>query len=128
MSVARALSVNERAAKLVARMIAEAEELRIGVGKGALGETLIDCGSKAVGSLTAGLRVAEICTGGLADVAIAPSSLGPRWPWTIMMRSSQPVIACLASQYAGWRLSVDDGDESLMLITVQKLGSEFYEL
>jgi len=111
MSVARALSVNERAAKLVARMIAEAEELRIGVGKGALGETLIDCGSKAVGSLTAGLRVAEICTGGLADVAIAPSSLGPRWPWTIMVRSSQPVIACLASQYAGWRLSVDDGDE-----------------
>ena len=50
MSVARALSVNERAAKLVARMIAEAEELRIGVGRGALGETLIDCGSKTVGS------------------------------------------------------------------------------
>jgi methenyltetrahydromethanopterin cyclohydrolase len=111
MNVARALSVNERAAKLVARMIAEAEELRIGVGRGVLGETLIDCGSKTVGSLTAGLRVAEICTGGLADVAIAPSSLGPRWPWTIMVRSSQPVIACLASQYAGWRLSVDDGDE-----------------
>jgi methenyltetrahydromethanopterin cyclohydrolase len=116
MSVARALSVNERAAKLVARMIAEAEELRIGVGKGALGETLIDCGSKAVGSLTAGLRVAEICTGGLADVAIAPSSLGPRWPWAIMVRSSQPVIACLASQYAGWRLSVDDGDESFFAL------------
>lgn len=111
MNVARALSVNERAAKLVARMIAEAEELRIGVGRGALGETLIDCGSKTVGSLTAGLRVAEICTGGLADVTIVPSSLGPRWPWTIMVRSSQPVIACLASQYAGWRLSVDDGVE-----------------
>jgi methenyltetrahydromethanopterin cyclohydrolase len=116
MSVARALSVNERAAKLVARMIAEAEELRIGVGRGALGETLIDCGSKTVGSLTAGLRVAEICTGGLADVAIAPSSLGPRWPWAIMVRSSQPVIACLASQYAGWRLSVDDGDESFFAL------------
>lgn len=111
MNVARALSVNERAAKLVARMIAEAEELRIGVGRGALGETLIDCGSKTVGSLTAGLRVAEICTGGLADVTIVPSSLGPRWPWTIMVRSPQPVIACLASQYAGWRLSVDDGVE-----------------
>jgi methenyltetrahydromethanopterin cyclohydrolase len=116
MSVARALSVNERAAKLVARMIAEAEELRIDVGRGALGETLIDCGSKTVGSLTAGLRVAEICTGGLADVAIAPSSLGPRWPWTIMVRSSQPVIACLASQYAGWRLSIDDGDESFIAL------------
>jgi methenyltetrahydromethanopterin cyclohydrolase len=116
MSAARTLSVNERAAKLVARMIAEAEELRIGVGRGALGETLIDCGSKTVGSLTAGLRVAEICTGGLADVAIAPSSLGPRWPWTIMVRSSQPVIACLASQYAGWRLSVDDGDESFFAL------------
>jgi methenyltetrahydromethanopterin cyclohydrolase len=109
MIAAHPLSVNERAAKLVARMIAEAVELRIGVGRGDLGETLIDCGSKCVGSLSAGLRIAEVCTGGLAHVAVAPSNLSPRWPWTVMVRSSQPVVACLASQYAGWRLSLDDG-------------------
>jgi len=29
----------------------------------------------------------------------------PRWPWTVSVISSQPVIACLGSQYAGWSLS-----------------------
>ena len=109
-------SVNERAAKLVARMIADGAELRIGIGRGDLGETLIDSGSKSVGSLAAGLRIAEICTGGLAHVSLVPSPLAPRWPWTITVRSSQPVIACLASQYAGWRLSLNDGDNSFFAL------------
>jgi methenyltetrahydromethanopterin cyclohydrolase len=29
----------------------------------------------------------------------------PRWPWTISVASSNPVAACLASQYAGWSLA-----------------------
>jgi methenyltetrahydromethanopterin cyclohydrolase len=105
-------SVNERAAKLVARMIADAAELRIGIGRGHLGETLIDSGSTSIGSIAAGLRIAEICTGGLAHVSLVSSALAPRWPWTIIVRSSQPVVACLASQYAGWRLSLKEGNES----------------
>jgi methenyltetrahydromethanopterin cyclohydrolase len=105
-------SVNERAAKLVARMIADAAELRIGIGRGDLGETLIDSGSMSIGSIAAGLRIAEICTGGLAHVSLVSSALAPRWPWTIIVRSSQPVVACLASQYAGWRLSLKEGNES----------------
>ena len=111
MNAPHAVSVNERAAKLVARMIADAAELRIGIRRGDLGETLIDSGSKSVGSIAAGLRTAEICTGGLANVSFAPSPLAPRWPWTIAVRSSQPVIACLASQYAGWRLSLKEGND-----------------
>ena len=116
MTAAHVVSVNERAATLVARMIADAEELRIGIGRGDLGETLIDSGSKSVGSVAAGLRMAEICTGGLAHVSLTPSPLAPRWPWTIAVRSSQPVIACLASQYAGWRLSLKDGDDSFFAL------------
>jgi methenyltetrahydromethanopterin cyclohydrolase len=116
MTTPHAVSVNERAAKLVARMIADASELRIGIGRGDLGETLIDSGSKNVGSIAAGLRIAEICTGGLADVSLAPSPLARRWPWTILVRSSQPVIACLASQYAGWRLSLKDGSDSFFAL------------
>jgi methenyltetrahydromethanopterin cyclohydrolase len=116
MNTPHAVSVNERAAKLVARMIADASELRIGIGRGHLGETLIDSGSKNVGSIAAGLRIAEICTGGLADVSLAPSPLPRRWPWTILVRSSQPVIACLASQYAGWRLSLKDGSDSFFAL------------
>jgi methenyltetrahydromethanopterin cyclohydrolase len=106
------ISVNERAAKLVARLVADAAELKIAVGRGELGETLVDAGGAAIGSIAAGLRIAEICMGGLADVRLGPSAATPRWPWAVSVRSSNPVIACLASQYAGWRLSLKDADHS----------------
>ena len=56
-----AISVNERAAKLVDRLLADAAELKIGVDRGGLGETRIDAGSRHPGSIAAGLRIAEIC-------------------------------------------------------------------
>jgi methenyltetrahydromethanopterin cyclohydrolase len=111
-----AISVNERAAKLAAGLVADAAELRIGVSRGELGETLIDAGSKYLGSIAAGLRIAEICMGGLGDVRLVPSAATPRWPWTIAVRSSSPVIACLASQYAGWSLSLKEGEQSFFAL------------
>jgi methenyltetrahydromethanopterin cyclohydrolase len=105
------LSVNQRSAALVARMIGDAEELRIGVSRGELGETLIDAGSKSPGGIAAGIRIAEICMGGLGQVDLLPSSATPRWPWTLVVRSSNPVIACLASQYAGWRLADETAEK-----------------
>jgi methenyltetrahydromethanopterin cyclohydrolase len=112
----QAISVNERAAALVARLVADAAELRIGVDRGELGETLIDSGSQSLGSIAAGLRIAEICTGGLARVSLAPSASTPGWPWVVLVQSSQPVIACLASQYAGWRLSSKQGGSSFFAL------------
>jgi methenyltetrahydromethanopterin cyclohydrolase len=116
MTTEPAISVNERAAKLVARLIADAAELRVGVCRGELGETLIDSGSRNIGSVAAGLRIAEICTGGLASVRLAPSASTPRWPWMILVQSSQPVLACLASQYAGWRLSSKERGKSFVAL------------
>src|SRR5262249_529664 len=58
--------------------------------------------------IAAGVRIAEICMGGLGHVALALDASTPNWPWTIVVRSSHPVIACLASQYAGWNLSHKD--------------------
>jgi methenyltetrahydromethanopterin cyclohydrolase len=107
MTAVPAVSVNERAAKLVSQLVADAAELRLGVSRGELRETLIDAGSKSLGGIAAGLRIAAICMGGLGDVALTTSSATPRWPWTLLVRSSNPVIACLASQYAGWRLTDD---------------------
>jgi len=105
------VSVNQRSAELVACLVADAQELRVGISRGELGETLIDAGSKKLGGIAAGLQIAEICMGGLGEVALLPSSATPRWPWTIVVRSSNPVIACLASQYAGWRLADDSGEK-----------------
>jgi methenyltetrahydromethanopterin cyclohydrolase len=100
--------LNGRAHILADIMEEEAHLLRVGVSRGESGERLIDAGSKHTGGIAAGLRLAEICLGGLADVTTSHSGLLPRWPWCISVSSSQPVIACLGSQYAGWSLSHGD--------------------
>ena len=116
MSVRPAISVNERAAVLVERLLADAAELKIGVARGELGETCIDAGSRHPGSIAAGRRIAAICMGGLGEVDLVPSPLTPRWPWTLVTRSANPVIACLASQYAGWKLAHGEGKNAFFAL------------
>jgi methenyltetrahydromethanopterin cyclohydrolase len=102
-----AISLNERAGALADQMVADAVRLRIGVSAGPLGETLIDCGAAHLGGIEAGLATAAICMGGLGAVELASSEMNPRWPWQIVVHSSNPVTACLGSQYAGWALKHD---------------------
>jgi methenyltetrahydromethanopterin cyclohydrolase len=99
------VSVNAQATGLVESMAADAAALRVNVTRGELGERLIDAGSKCLGGVAAGMRIAEICMGGLGHVALVPDASTPNWPWTLVVRSSHPVIACLGSQYAGWNLA-----------------------
>jgi len=101
------ISVNARAGKIVDHIIAEADKLRVTVTKGSRGETLIDAGAKTVGGFDVGLLISEICLGGLGHVTLSPYSGTPQWPFHLTVRSADPVIACLASQYAGWALSHD---------------------
>ncbi len=103
------ISVNSRAGILVDRLVADADRLRIVATKGSRGETLVDAGAKTIGGLDAGILIAEICLGGLGNVMLAPYSATPRWPFHLTVRASDPVIACLASQYAGWALSHGEG-------------------
>ncbi len=60
--------------------------------------------------------MAEICLGGLGNVTLAPYSATPKWPFYLTVRSSDPVIACLASQYAGWALSHGEGKGSFFAL------------
>jgi methenyltetrahydromethanopterin cyclohydrolase len=107
-------SVNARAAALVARLQDDAAVLNIDTSRGESGETLIDAGSP--GSIAAGLCIAEICMGGLGTVSLTCAAIASRWPWTIEVRSSNPVIACLASQYAGWSLSAGEGKDAFFAL------------
>ena len=110
------ISINAAAARLVERLKADAAQLKIAIARGSLGETLIDAGEKSAGSIAAGLRLAEICMGGLGTVGLAPSAATPRWPWTLTAQSSNPVTACLASQYAGWRLKHGEGKDAFFAL------------
>lgn len=105
MSDTQRISVNARAQRLLDAVCEDAAALRVGVSRGEAGELLVDAGAKHPGGIEAGLRLAAICMGGLGRVRLLSDPTLPRWPWTISVASSQPVTACLASQYAGWSLA-----------------------
>ncbi|WAJ26787.1 methenyltetrahydromethanopterin cyclohydrolase [Antarcticirhabdus aurantiaca] len=112
MSRTHHLSVNKGAARIVDHMKRCAAELGIAVSEGAAGETLIDCGAASPGGIESGRLLAEACLGGLGHVSVGPSAAFPRWPFGLTVRSSQPVVACLGSQYAGWQLASGEGEAS----------------
>ena len=97
-------SVNALAGAIVDRLVAEADRFRVVVTHGSLGELLIDAGAKAAGGVDVGLLLTEICMGGLGRVSLSPAPGASKWPFWLTVSSNDPVVACLASQYAGWSL------------------------
>src|SRR4051794_1976397 len=105
-------SLGRAAQPLVARLVADAAALRLDVSRSASGATIVDGGIRAVGGLEAGRRIAEICMAGLGRVALAAGSPFPDWPFRVDVAASDPVLACLASQYAGWSLGHGEGEDT----------------
>ncbi|WP_348752975.1 methenyltetrahydromethanopterin cyclohydrolase [uncultured Aquincola sp.] len=97
------VSVNAGARPLVEQLLRQADTLGVAVRHDERGVCIVDAGIEAPGSVAAGLLVGEICMGGLGRVALR--SGGSDWPTWLDVRSSQPVLACLGSQYAGWSLA-----------------------
>jgi methenyltetrahydromethanopterin cyclohydrolase len=98
-------SVNARAHAIVETIATNAQALRCGVKTGENGERLIDLGAHVPGGLEAGRLLGEVCMGGLGTVSITSASGLERWPLGVVVHSSNPVIACLGSQYAGWTIT-----------------------
>ncbi|EKS67428.1 MULTISPECIES: methenyltetrahydromethanopterin cyclohydrolase [Caballeronia] len=101
-----AVSVNASSERLVARLIDDAARLHVDVTRTDGGTVIVDAGVDAKGSADAGILIARICMGGLGRVARRSAfDDAPLWPSFIEVHTSNPVLACLASQYAGWSLS-----------------------
>ena len=100
-------SVNQLSEPLLKKLLQQADVLQLGVSVHETGCTIVDAGIQHAGSVEAGRLIAEICMGGLGEVRLqADTRFTPvRWPDAIYVTSAQPVLACLASQYAGWALS-----------------------
>jgi len=106
------ISVNERAAEILRRMMAQAEVLGVAVHTLSNGATVIDAGINVPGSFAAGKLFAEACLGGLGEVEFtrlsfpSPPTLGGieggLWLPGVSVRVEHPAIACMAAQYAGW--------------------------
>lgn len=97
------MNLNERAARLTDRALAEADSLGLAVCEVA-GARIIDAGANTRGGLAAGVMLARVCMADLADVAIVPGEYGP----VVTVYTDHPVAACLGSQYAGWQVHLSD--------------------
>lgn len=111
-------SVNQLAAPLVRSLIENTDAYRLNITRLGNGTTVVDAGIRATGGLEAGRRIAEICLGGLGSVRLRASTDFDHWSWHVDVHTSHPVLACLASQYAGWSLSHGEGKQAF-----QALGS-----
>jgi len=98
-------SVNKLTQPLVQNLLDNADKYRLGVEKLANGSTIIDAGINVPGGLEAGRIITEICMGGLGTATFSQNTNTAHWPLSIHVHSSNPVLACLGSQYAGWSLS-----------------------
>ena len=97
--------LNLRALRIADKVAARANELRVNVTTVENGTRIIDCGAKVLGSLEAGVLLAEICLAGLGRVNLA-AGRAELWPGpAVTIATDQPVAACMASQYAGWQIS-----------------------
>ena len=98
--------LNERAWQIADAMATNAGQLRVAVRKLPGGARVIDAGIEVPGGFGAGRALAEICTGGLADIAYPPIPIGgDTWPG-VRVWTDHPAVACMASQYAGWAIQL----------------------
>ena len=101
----RDISINRLVEPLVRNLTEQAGNLRIGLSATEEGVRVIDAGIEAVGGIEAGRQIAEICMGGLGQATLTYSGMADSWPLTVHVHTQHPVLACLASQYAGWSLA-----------------------
>ena len=74
-----------------------------------LGRPSIDCGIEARGGLGSGAAVGRrFAWPGWGNVAFVPAA-ADLWPGlAVTVRSDAPVAACMAAQYAGWKVQQGD--------------------
>ena len=100
------MTLNDRALRLADQLAADAESLRIAVSQDPGSARILDCGVRTDGGLAAGIGMARVCLADLADVTLLPPG-GADLPCPqVQVATDHPVLACMASQYAGWQISV----------------------
>jgi len=100
------LHLNQRAADIVDEMVRQQARLRVAVDTIEGGGHVLDAGVTSRGGLEAGVGLARLCLAGLGAIDWVPGDIPhPSCP-RIQVRTDHPVAACMASQYAGWKISV----------------------
>lgn len=106
--MANTFNLNDKAWRLADFMASppQVQALRIGVSTLGNGARILDCGVNVPGGLQAGLSMARICLAGQADINLSPGEAAGMGCPVVQVFSDVPVLACMASQYAGWQVAV----------------------
>ena len=102
------IRLNDSAAVLVQQLLEKSAELEITHSQLDNGVTIIDLGISISGSLAAGISLAEICIAGQGHVTMVPLTSNLPTAHAVTIKSNHPLAACMASQYAGWKIATDD--------------------
>jgi methenyltetrahydromethanopterin cyclohydrolase len=100
------LRMNEAASEIADSMADQADLLRVRTFRLPSGARVIDAGVEVDGGIEAGVALAEICMGGLGNVSCTPLQIGNEVHAGLVVWTDHPSVACMASQYAGWAISV----------------------
>ncbi|MEP7085754.1 MAG: methenyltetrahydromethanopterin cyclohydrolase, partial [Gemmatimonadota bacterium] len=102
----KSMELNERAWKIADDVAARADEMRVSVRTLPSGARVIDAGIDVRGGYGAGIALAELCMGGLGHIRYAQLELGGMPIPGVEVWTDHPAVSCMASQYAGWALTV----------------------
>ncbi len=100
------LRMNEAADEIADTMADQPELLRVRSYRLPGGARVIDAGVDVVGGIEAGIALSEICMGGLGNVSCIPLQIGNQSYAGVTVWTDHAAVACMASQYAGWSISV----------------------
>lgn len=100
------LRMNEAAGEIADTISEQPEILRVNSYRLPSGARVIDAGVEVPGGIEAGIALAEICMGGLGNVSCVPLQIGNQSYSGLSVWTDHPAVACMASQYAGWAISV----------------------
>jgi methenyltetrahydromethanopterin cyclohydrolase len=100
------LRMNETATEIADGMAEQADVLRVRSFRLPGGARVIDAGIDVEGGIEAGLALSEICMGGLGNITAAPLQIGGEPYPGLFVWTDHPAVSCMASQYAGWAISV----------------------
>jgi len=100
------ISVNETGLCAFNEMLDNANELNIEVHQQKNGATVADAGVNVAGGYEAGKYLSRICLADLADINYIIFDLDGLMVPAVRVNTDHPVVACMASQYAGWRISM----------------------
>jgi len=97
------IKINELTLKLVQNIIERKEYYKTEILKYENGATVLDMTNA---SWSGGKLVGEICMGGLGTINFASYNLDGHYLPSVNVYTSHPLISCMASQLAGWKVKL----------------------